>query len=76
MFHRALIINLTVTEAILSALVLDALLSQLVMVADVCKALYSVQGADTQPRDGKAYYPSVCPPGPAQVSSAPHSPQK
>lgn len=40
MFHRALIINLTVTEAILSALVLDALLSQLVMVADVCKAPY------------------------------------
>lgn len=76
MFHRALIIHLTVTEGILSALVLDALLSQFVMVADVCKVLYSVQGADTQRRDRKAYFPGVWPPEPAQVSFVPHSPQK
>lgn len=52
MFHCALISNLKVTDGSLFALVLDALLSQFVMVADSCAVLYSVQGAYSQEWEG------------------------
>lgn len=70
MFHRALIINLEVTEVGLFALVLDVLLPQCVMVAAGCAVFCRVPGAHTQPRDRETY-PGACPHGPAQGSSAP-----
>lgn len=54
MFHCALISNLKGTDGNLFALVLDALLSQFVRVADSCVVLLqlSVQGAYSQEWEG------------------------
>lgn len=52
MSHRALISNLKVTACSLFAVVLDALLSQFVMVAGSCVVLHSTQGADSQEWEG------------------------
>lgn len=52
MSHHALISNLKVTDGSLFALVLDALLSQFVVVTDSCVVLYSMQGAYSQEWQG------------------------